>query len=347
MYVEGDEPTKLSEMSEEQIADLSEDQLAEAVTADLEEEAGGSITAPAEEQTQTPAPDNSEEPTEEVDDDEPGEAADTGATDDEAQDVVDEPGNALLQKARELGWDHQFESIDDFLAGVVNMRKFASTKAEHEDIGRLAAEAGLTPERLQRMAQPEQELPNSFKPPVEFDPSWPDKIKFNDETQELEGDPQAIKDYTAYERYKADWWARAGDDPRMVLRANEDYINDVIDRRLAGKTAKQQAEEFVAENAEVVRTEEFSQLLAEGMSPERAVELIEFRAGKSANPAPLADTPPAADPVADDVATARAKVTRRRQPNRRKTEDVDWSKLTEEQMAERAVAEAGLDIPVE
>lgn len=325
----------LTALTAEQIENMSEEDLAAAVMADEDLDLG---------QDADDNPDNPDEgPGDQPDNPEDGPEAPDGDGG-EGQDA-DDPGNAILRRARELGWDHDFKSVDEMLEGVVNLRRFAGRKQEHEDIGKLAAEAGLSPEELRAMVEEAQEggvdPATSWRPPVKYDPEWERVIRVADDGS-IEGPQDKVAAYQRYEQYKRDFWNRAGNDPSLLVRSFQNDIRQMVMHTLAQERAQTQAQKFVEEHKEIIASPEFRQHVANGIPPQAAAvmirqarELEELR-GKAGGQGARA-----ADVRALNKPTRRAPRTGGRQTAR----DVDLSNLTEEQLAELALRQAGINLP--
>jgi hypothetical protein len=331
---------------EQKIDDLSPDELAQMAMDAVGEDFGTTDpdNLPVQEIPEDPAIPSVEDPDEgqpssdgpEVPEDpEGGEPSEPGG-DDPAE-------SAFLEGLRERGWDHNFKTAEEALEGLVELRRFSSRKMEHEALGRLAAEAGMTPAQLQaeqkRIGEQDDD-PFSWRPPVQYDPRWEREIKVLEDGT-LQGPDEMVGDFKKFVGYREDYWARLGNDPSALVRSNRPAIESIVADVLAQQKAAEMSENFLKTNGEFIRDHrtEFQNLLERGMPPDLVLDHLKMKHVGAENPP---ETPPK-DPKAEDL----KKLKKRNAPKaapvpvRRQTE-VDYSQMSEEDLARLALKEKGI-----
>lgn len=294
-----------------------------------------------EDPTQTGGQPSDDGPEVPEDSDEPGDSSDDGG-----EDPAD---SAFLNELREAGWDHNFKSKREALQGLVELRRFSSRKMEHEALGRLAAEAGMTPEQLQAAlnndGEPGDDDPFSWKPPVQYDPRFEREIKVGEDGS-LEGPPELVDNFKKFISYREDYWARLGNDPSALVRSNRHVIEDVVSDVLARQRAQEMSQNFLKTNGAFIREHraEFQTLMERGMPPDLALDHLKLKHGVED---PEGGDPPKRKPKADPKAADLHKLKKRVKakeppvPVRRQTE-VDYSQMSEEDLARLALKEKGI-----
>lgn len=334
------------------IDDLSPDELARMAMEAVEEDHGtiDPDNLPHEEIPEDPANPDPEDPPAGGQPSDPDPVLEDPAGGDPADpDGGDEPtDSAFLDELRKAGWDHNFKTKEEALQGLVELRRFSSRKMEHEALGRLAAEAGMTPDQLQAALEndgPGDDDPFSWKPPVQYDPRFEREIKVGEDGS-LEGPPELIDNFKKFVSYREDYWARLGNDPSALVRANRGVIEDVVADVLARQRAQEMSQNFLKENGEFIRTHraEFQNLLERGIPPDHALDHLKLKHGVED---PAGDPPGKpkgkGDPKAADLRKLKKKVAPKQVPTPvRRQEEVDYSEMSEEDLARLALKEKGI-----